>query len=311
MVRYFLASLDLFGGDIASQTHTVLSVGADEPPRDLLQEFPWIKQWSVDIRWVDRELFKQWEYDATGVDRFWVESNAEIVAMVDADLLVGASLDSMVARVAESERVHGFMAHISPFGYGNFRSTPSATWWNQIYAAAGMDAPDLDRQVSAWGLDQDFNPNIALADPEHRMAPDYFNYGVIIGPRRHFESMAVTYLDDIETVSTVVPGSRYISQIANCITFARHQIPCDLLPINDNFPLNLPAEEMRRLNPDPYGQDSDEDIRIFHYIGRRKVFASPVSVAEFVGRSDVSAVDRVFQERLRATAIQTGELHAD
>ena len=53
----------------------------------------------------------------------------------------------------------------------------------------------------------------------------------------------------------------------NTLSFARHQIPCNTLSINYNFPLHVPGDKIRALNPDLDGANSAEDVKIFHYLG--------------------------------------------
>ena len=301
MVHYFLESVKNFGGPISKNAHTVLSVGADETPYDLKEQYPWMLDYSIDIQWVDRELFKQSTYHATGFDRFWVSSNADIVALIDADLIVGGDFDQIVRHAHTSQQMLGFMAHVSPFGFAEYSDTPSEVWWKRIYDEARLPTPSLDWQYTGWGLDWDLiYPHLQIAsnDPNHKHGPPYFNYGIILGPRRYFEKMGETFVKDLEVVSRITQRP-YISQIANCVGFQRHDIPCEALSINYNFPLNLPSDAIRELNLDPNGENSDKDIKIFHYIGERRHFESQETIDALLDRRDLDGAWRVFQEKLR------------
>ena len=66
MLRYLLESIQAYGGPISRAAHCAVSVGADEPPHDLAQEYRWCGDYSVAFHWLDRDLFQRQEYDATG-----------------------------------------------------------------------------------------------------------------------------------------------------------------------------------------------------------------------------------------------------
>jgi len=308
-VRYLLESIQEFSGPISRAAHCVVSVGADGPPRDLRKEYPWTADHSLEFRWVDRKQFRLWKYNATGFDRFWVKSQADIVALIDADLLVTRDFDQIVQRAHLEQRMLGFMAHVSPFGFERLAQTPSEVWWKRLFDAAGLETPKLDWQYSGWGLDwSEYKfARIVSHDPNHRFGPPYFNYGIVIGPRVYCERMGETFVNELETVRRIVNGV-YRSQIANCLAFERHEIPCGKLPINYNFPLNLPGEAMRALNPDPDGENDFEDIRIFHYIAARKLFETPESVHTLLHQTGLSGSWAAFQKKLRIVSQRIKEL---
>jgi hypothetical protein len=300
LIRYLLESIQEFGGPIARAARCVVSVGADEAPRDLRQEYAWTADYPIEFRWVDRNQFRQWEYDATGFDRFWVESQADIVALIDADLLVTGDLSKIVERAYLENKMLGFMAHVSPFGFEGLAQTPSSVWWERCFNEAGLKTPNLDWQYSGWGLDWSTykKSKVVSHDPAHRFGPPYLNYGIVLGPRVYFERMGETFVKELEAVRRV-RKSPYNSQIANCLAFERHKIPCGSLSINYNFPLNLPGDAIRALNPDPEGENDFEDVRIFHYIGARKLFETPESVQALLSQTDLTSSWAAFQKKLR------------
>ena len=310
MVRYLLASIREFGGPIARAARCVLSVGDEAPPRDLRAEYPWLDEYPVDIRWVDPGHFARWRYDATGFDRYFVRSDADLVAMLDADLLVGGDFDDILLQAHREQRMLGFISHVSPFGFESHGGISGDETWARMYRAAGLTPPPLTFQYSGWGLDfSEFMPRphdpIISNHPEHRHCPPYFNYGVIVGPRRYFDRMAASFVQDLETVAGVM-DTPYASQIANCIGFERHRIPCGTIPLNCNFPMNLPPARIRSVNPDPRGEERDEDIRIFHYIGGRRHFESPESLEKLLAHPRLPGVWPAFRARLRAVQARIG-----
>ena len=308
-LRYLVESNLEFGGPISKAAHWVISVGSEEPARDLKAEHPWTRDHSIEFRWVDHDHFRKWKFDATGYDRFWVESNADIVALIDVDLLVGRDFDKIIRQAHREKRMLGFMAHISPFGIEGRAHIPSEVWWKRIFDAAGLATPSLDWQDSAWGLDWSNYKyrKILSKDANHRFGPPYFNYGLVIGPREYFERMGETFVEELEAVTRVLE-SPYNSQIANCLAFERHKIPCGTIPINYKFPLNLPDDELRALNPDPNGENEYEDVRIFHYIGDRRHFENPESIQRLLNQTDLAGSWGAFRRKLAVVSQRIGEL---
>lgn len=302
MVRYFLESVRCFGGPIARAANCVLSVGDAGPPFDLRRKFPWINNYNVEIHWVDTEQFRKWHYNATGFDRFWIQSHADVVAKIDADLLVAGDFDSIVLKAHNEQKVLGCMAHISPFGEHNPDNRSSTEFWADIYHTAGLEMPELTFQYAAWGIDPNAVskriPKAMLTDSAHRYGPAYFNAGVVIGPRESFELMGTTIVQDIDTVDRCWT-SPFSYQIAHPICCARHGIPCEAISINYNFPMNLPHDKIRALNPDNEGGNQHKDTKIFHYIGGRKFFESQQTVLDLINDDSLCEAWPVFQARLR------------
>jgi len=305
MVRYFLESVRHFGGPIARSARTVLSVGDKAPPFDLSAQYPWTRDHNIEIHWVEAEQFAEWQFDATGFDRFWIRSEADVVAKIDADLLVTGDFDDIVLQAHREQKVLGFMAHVSPFSMKALDGRSSAECWAHIYHVAGLEMPELKFQYSAW--DMDFNaipgwrgPQVLSVDPAHRYGPAYYNAGLMVGPRDCFDRMGTTIVQDIEMVNQAM-GKRsiYSYQIANSVCCDRHGIDYDTVSINYNFPMNLPTDLMRALNPDPEGHNRHEDTKIFHYIGGRKFFESPQSVLDLLADDTLDGAWPVFQDRLR------------
>ncbi len=311
MLHYFLESLQLFGGPIARSALCVVSVSRDTPVRDLRIEYPWISDYSVELRWVDEADFAKWDYDCTGFDRFSHRSDADVVVLADVDLLFAGDFDDVLIRSHRSQCHLGFVTHISPFEQRQPLSrrwlrnrrgwlrivlgwNSSAEWWRLVYREAGFGEPRFNRVHTAWGL--------LSQDPRHRECPNYFNYGFIVAPRSQVEAIGREFVAGLESVDRVVE-SGFKSQIAHALAIERCRIPCELLSINDNFPLNLSEKRIRELNPDPAGADSAEDIRVFHYLGvgeiDKAVFSTQARLRKLLARQLSEGAACVFQRKLR------------
>lgn len=294
MLRYLLESLQMFGGSIAQNAKCVVSVSRDEIFRDLTKEFPWITDYNVEFTWVSEELFDQYKYDGTGFDRLILESDADIVILADADIFVTNDLDPIIKRVYESQKLYGFIAHQSPFNRRDLRSTSSLKWWERIFDKANLQLNHFKNIHTGWGF--------MSTDRRHRHCPYYYNYGFIISPRNYVEMMGETFLEDLKNVDSVVE-TPFKSQIANTLSFERHQIPCETLSVNYNFPLHINDLKMRKFNPDPNGENSVNDIKVFHYCGSSEIsredFRCNHTLERALDRKGLSESAQVFQNKLR------------
>ena len=114
--------------------------------------------------------------------------------------------------------------------------------------------------------------------------------------------MGETFEQELESVDAVL-NTWFRSQIANTLCFVRHEIPCETMSINYNFPLHVSSDKIRSLNPDPNGEDSAEDIKIFHYLGdgrfNREDFLTLESLENALVRTTMNEAESVFQRKLR------------
>ncbi|KJV05544.1 hypothetical protein, partial [Methylocucumis oryzae] len=114
MLHYFVESLKTFGGDIGRNAHCLVVVGEDAEPWDLTEQYPWTKDYSLEFIWVEREVFRKDTYDATGYVRLWHDTDADVIGLVDADLLFVGDFDEIVLEAYEKQCVLGCIAHMTP-----------------------------------------------------------------------------------------------------------------------------------------------------------------------------------------------------
>lgn len=295
MLQYFMESLQVFAGPVARAAHCVVSVSPEVKQFDIYEAYPWTRNHSIDFQWVDVDSFKKFSYFATGFHRLTVKSDADIVVLIDADLLVTGNFDSVIIQSYREQRVLGFIAHVSPFENLPDQPEASSEWyWQRVFEEADLPRPKLEFEHTGWGL--------MSTKPLYRYCPAYFNFGFIIAPRVSVDLMGLTYTEEIAAVDRVV-DIWFKSQIANTLVFARHNISVGALPINYNFPLHVDNEQIRRLNPDPDGLNSSEDIKIFHYLGDGEVnkdhFSTEESLNEVLRREKMSEPGAVFLRKLK------------
>jgi hypothetical protein len=293
MLHFFVESLQLFGGEIARNAHCVVLVGEDVEPFDLSKQYGWILDYSLEFIWVDRALFCKDSFDATGYQRFWIHSDADIIAMVDVDLLFTGDFDDIIIESFEKQCLSGFIAHVSPFYTPEFHGISGKEMWNKLFNAAGLKEPEFEFEYTGWGL--------MSHDPEHRFCPAYFNYGIIIAPRNVVEQMGKNFTDDLKIVDSVI-DVWFRSQIANTLNIYRNNIPYNALSINYNFPLHVPDTKIRELNLKEDEKNSVEDIKIFHYLGdgifNKEDFASQPRLNSALSRTNLDESARYFQKKL-------------
>jgi len=152
MIHYFLESLQQFGGPIGRLAKCVVSVSRDEPYRDLRKEYPWVSNYNVEFLWMDEDLFKKYRYDGTGFHRLNVKSEADIVILADADILVTNDFDQAILDAFAYQKLLGCIAHSSPFFLPDIKDTPSKIWWKKIFDEAGLPLPSLNCVHTGWGV---------------------------------------------------------------------------------------------------------------------------------------------------------------
>lgn len=295
MSQYLVASLREQAGGIAADADIVFSVSAECEPFPLELKYPWIRDWGVDYRWVDPELFSQMRYEATGYDRYLVESEADIVVMADADILAAGSLDRPITKAHLTQTTLGAIAHVSPFESLAGESECSESIWRRVFAEAGVEAPTRRYEHTAWGL--------VTENPLHRYCPIYYNYGFVISPREHVEKMASTFLEDLDAVNRAV-STWACSQVAFSVSLLRHGLEAESLEEIYNFPLHMPSTAFHRLNSAAGAKVAPADIRLFHYLGHGEInkdhFVSVQALKELRCRPYFSPYAKAFMEKLDA-----------
>lgn len=297
MTHYFLESLQAFGGPIGRSAKCVVSVSRDEPYRDLTIECDWAANYNVEFQWLDQNVFDRHTYDATGFHRLEVVSDADVVILADADLLIASNFDEVILEAYYTQKMLGVIAHISPFITNKIFNQASDKWWRKVFNEVELPAPNLDQVHTGWGL--------MSKKEKHKNCPYYYNYGFVIAPRLYFEKMSKTFVTDLEAVDRLTNDNWAKSQIVNTVSCVRHNIPCGTLSINYNFAMHLSENKMRKLNPDPNGKNSPEDIKIFHYLGNKEFtradFATSSSLKQALLRKKINASGAVFQQKLQVT----------
>jgi len=273
------ASLRQFGGAVGRSATLTAWVSPELPGLpDLNRLHPWAKTLGVTFRWVDEALFARHWYYGTALARWAGPFSADVVMMLDADVLVCNPLDALVQTLAASTAVWGLPAHVSPF---------SEQEWRALFASAGLPEPALDCRPSGVGI---------LPEVQAQGMPPYFNLGVIAAPRAVMQTLGQGLLDEMERVNAFVQ-TYYRCQVAIPLGIARHGLPWRALDVRDNFPNDAAFE---RAHPHELGS-----IRLLHYlreneaVSKKRDFATAQAYAALLQRQGLTGVNALLQSRLR------------
>jgi hypothetical protein len=292
-LRFLLESIRSFGGSLAAEADVVVVVGEDVPPFDLAEKYPWLNEYPVKFVWVDQERFqKQWIY-ASGLHRMEIKTDADVVILLDADTFVVGDLDSAILRSFSEHVFLGMIAHFTPFQGPELFAIPEQELWQNVFEIAGLPPIQRWTNYSFWGM---YNSN-----PDCKICPSYFNFGVLITPRTYVDAIGSTMENDLSYARQGV-DNRFDFQVALTISLARHEIPWDHLPVNYNFPLHSDEEKIRAMVPDREGKNAPQDVCIFHYLGDGEInrldFSNVDSLKTMLARDGLSQHGTVCQSYL-------------
>lgn len=284
MVRYLAASLRLNGGAIAG-SRIIVTVGADQEPEDLYRRLPWSHRCGIEWIWLDRAAYQRSTFYATAVERFRHRFRAPVVLLLDADTLVTAPLDRLVARVLAERSFHGLVAHVSPFP--NSPPLNREQWWERLFERAGLGSPSLCCEHSA--------PWIGAYDEKALRCPPYFNLGMLAAPAAAMSRIGQTIYQEMEHVNAC------LDTIARCqlgltLALQRHRLPWRCLRLRYNCPNDAAIVERY--------QREVKKMRLFHYLRQKAFkkhidFANEASVCAFLRRTDLEPINRCLQQQVR------------
>jgi hypothetical protein len=278
-VEFLLRSMVDCGG-LTANVRFVVSVGDDIDPYDIAATQPWSRD-RVQWRWVDRAAFRRESYGATGMDRFQVESDADIVLLADADILFVSGVDDLLQALALTPAVAGVMAHVPPF-----YARPDMSW-PKMLTELGMSAPKDMYQHTGWGR--------MSTNPAHRFGPAYFNYGAVFVPGKMMPRLADSLLAQARKAVSAGVGE-YRGQLALTLALYELDLPRIVLEPRFNFPNDKNFEQL-------YPADL-RDVRIIHYlrlgvVDRQGIWETPQALDHFLARTDLDGTNEILRRRIK------------
>lgn len=274
------ASLRRFGGTAGAQARITAWVSPELPGLpDLHRLHPWARALGVTFRWVDPALFAQHWYFGTALARWAGPFDADVVLMLDADMVIARSLDELVADVLAHPGLHGLLTHISPL---------TEAQWQTLWQQTGLGAAPLE----CTPLAVDFMPFTKA-----RRMPPYFNLGVLAAPKTVMRTLADGLFDDMARANAV-EKNWFRCQIAVALSRARHNLPWYALPLRDNFP-NIAGFEER-------APQELAAVRMAHYLNKTvsldksRDFNDGPAYAALLQRQGLTGLEATVQTVLRA-----------
>ena len=289
-VHLLAASLRRHGGAV-SDARIVVTVSPDVEPVDLARSLPWSRDYGIEWRWVDPDLYSEWSYYGTALERFRYDFESDRVLILDADVVCNGRLDELWD-VAD-DGIAGAIAFNAPqptVAYPPGDAPPPAEFWPWLFRHANLPEPELVCEHPGWGLRD--------RHPDHRMCPPYFNFGVLAAPASVMTTLGGVIYDEVATVRRTAP-TVFQCQLGLALAVARTGVPWAELPLRFNFP-----NEDRLWRQ--YAAEA-ADVRILHYlrkheIDRDDIFADRLRLQSFVDRRDLSPVNQLLQERVAEVA---------
>ena len=282
IARCFAESLRRFGGPYRD-ARIVFTVGAETIDPALPEREPWLWRVGAELRWLPEARFREDSFWANANERFRHDFAADVVMMLDADVLVAAPFDELVRRVHRRGVFAGLPAFNTPFADSDNDET-----WRLLFRYAGLGEPPLVHQYTGWGTLQ--------RDPSRRRCPPYFNLGVLCGPRDLMRRIG----ERVEPMTRKVAGlmeTPFRCQLGLTLALAELAVPCACLPLRYNFANHAALERARRREL--------ARARLLHLHGlwpasKWEIYESPASLAAFVRRAGLGPVGRKIQSVLAA-----------
>jgi hypothetical protein len=283
-IRLLAASIRRFGGPLRN-SRIVVTVGAEERT-DLVSQVPWSRDYGVEWRWLDPELFARHNYWATALERFRQPFESKYVLFLDADVLPVGPPELTTSPVTETGGIAGLIAFSPPF------ETPYEGW-AELTRAAGLGEPPLVARYSGWGV-MDW-------DLERQYAPPYFNLGVLFCSSDAARALSTRLYEEMAIVDGV-RDTVYRCQIALTLAILRLGIPWYELPMRLNFPNYIGFWRA-------YSAEAAR-LQLMHCIFQDEInrsdFVDDDALRAAVARPVENPLNRLLQERIRMLLLETG-----
>jgi len=221
MAHAFTVSLRRNGGAY-KDAPVILTVGEDEYAPELTDgSIGWLARENVSVRLVPKYLYATRKYFGTGAYRMLADFKADVVLMVDSDIVIGQPFDELVESIAATGEFGALIEFGTPF---YFENSPT---WEQLYEHVGLGEPKKIHQYTGWGL-----MGQAI---EHQFCPPWFNFGVVIAPRDIMLRIGRVFCPLVDRINEL-EESMYRSQLALSLAVVALNIPYRVLPLRYNFP---------------------------------------------------------------------------
>jgi hypothetical protein len=287
-MSHFLVRSIARNAQLPDPWNIVFTVSRDTAGSPDTPEWAWARDFPVEFRWVDADLWNRLHFTGTGQQRVTYDYGADVVLFIDADVLVSGSLRDLVTDLAGSDRLAAWPAWMPP---------PNVDLDALIRECGLAPSPDTIR-YSGHAID--------FMEPE--FCPPYFNFGFIAMSRSAASRIATTFADDVAFVCAR-HDTYFACQIALCLSILRNRTPIQLLDERFNYG-NAEWGEMKYSGPATdaavaRSKSCARDVRILHYLTKTEPFqkfremASLEALREFCAKDNVGEGNSMLQREFR------------
>lgn len=267
-----------------------VAMGARSPggtPDDMFE------RWQPYLREVQFTYVSEARHEAEGnwaqVDTSLLSAprDADAYVTLDADTLPVSDLEGVLAEVHRENTIAGVMAHFAPPAIGEIGG------WNGLAQMMQLKPLELTQAYSLVPAD---------APVERRVAPAYFNGGVVFYSRASFDAFIQPYFALRHRIATrFAQASDFSGQLATAFALEACGMRVRVLPMRYNYPNDDLA-----LSVQPGELDQ---VAVFHYLreaqfDRGQIFASAEAYRDFLEKplSGVNVSFRKHVTRILGTA---------
>jgi hypothetical protein len=278
MVHYLAHSLRMFGGKYR-HAPIIVTIGAERVDEGLEHRLRWMKELNVVTRWLPVELFTRDSYYATAMERFRYSFGADMVLMLDADVLIRRPFDELIEQARRRKCISGLLAHVSPFE--RFER------WQMLYDACGLGRVEAPHEHTGFGL--------MFHEESRRYCPPYFNFGVVCAPGDVMTRVGRVMYDLMYKVDSIIQ-TVFRCQLALSLAITKLGLPYSCIPMRYNF-ANDPDLER--------GYDTEmRNAAILHLLRNHQfykldLFRSLSGIEELLTRPDLTGINAMAQNILR------------
>lgn len=273
MVHYLIESFRQYGGNLYKRTKFVVTVGGDEPYKDLNKELIWASDYWIEWKWLEKNTFKKYSYFATALERFRYSFESEMVLMLDADVMITGMLDDIIEQANKYQTFMGMPAEYQPF-WGKIQKISPKEWWEKILINAGF-VSNLEK------------------------IPPYCNLGFLLAPSEIMKKIGSTIYHELEKINQIVDVPTKC-QLAVALAIRRNQIHYKEINMKYNFLCAHPFP----LRYNNITKEKLDDVVVWHYAGGRGEIKkhidllNPNMVEKFLLKKDLNHVSCHFQKKL-------------
>ncbi|KKM01826.1 hypothetical protein LCGC14_1790540 [marine sediment metagenome] len=298
MLFFLVASLARNAG-FEGPWKAVITLGRDGDLTPDSPEFSWSRDYPVEFRHADPQVWQECEaeatrrrapgyiYNATILRQFTQPYEADMVIFMDADTLVTRPLPALMTRI----RAAGALAAKPAW-------QPPPLDLAQLLARAGL-VDDGSQRITYSGYGWSFL--------EPQFGPPYLNAGFMLCPLDVAERLRLALPRDFAFVAERYSG-HYIWQAAQCLTVMREAIPCMELDERYNMGIGAPAPSIlpgpAGAALDALGEEQARDAHVLHYCTptprfvRDRTMADDAALAAFLAAQDLDEGEAMLRDAM-------------